>query len=230
MQFVHRVRGTYRNDVDRYLVYTDFVRDKLAEGGIPAERIRVVPNLAHPDPGAGPGGGGYGLFVGRLAFDKGILLLLEALKLTAFRPFKIVGGGPYADQVRAFAASHDGIEFIENASDESVREAMGAAEFLVLPSLWYEGGGPLTAVEALARGTPMVVPRLGNLPYYAPEGTIGVHFKPADPASLAAAMESMMADMEKRGRMRHNARMRYVSTFTLEAQKQVLQDIMGELL
>ena len=230
MQTVHRARGTYRNEIDRFLVYTEFVGRKLEEGGIPAEQISVVPNLVHPDPGAGPGEGGYGAFLGRLTQEKGVYLLMDALERSQPFPFKIVGGGPLAAEVAAFASKHPHVEYVADASDEAVREIISRAEFLVLPSLWYEGGGPLSAVKSLAVGTPLVVPDLGNFPYYVDAGVTGLLFEPGNAGALAAAMANMMADKERRVRMRSAARQAYLRRYVFDAQVAALKNIMQSVL
>ena len=63
--------------VDCYIALTEFARQKMISGGLPAERMRVKPNFVLPDPGAKSGSGDYALFVGRLVNSKGVLAMLE---------------------------------------------------------------------------------------------------------------------------------------------------------
>ena len=55
-------------------------------------------------------------------------------------------------------------------------------------------------LEALACGTPVVASRVGGIPEQVSDGT-GVLVEPGDPAALAAAIESLLADPERRARM-----------------------------
>ncbi len=55
---------------------------------------------------------------------------------------------------------------------------------LVMASTWYEGF-PLVLIEALAAGTPCLVPRLGGLPDIITDGVLGRTFDPDDPSDLA---------------------------------------------
>src|SRR5574341_1520095 len=90
----HRARGTFAA-IDRFLVPDDFMRRKLAEGGLPADRARVLGNpfdLAGYTPGDAEED--FILFVGRLIRQKGILTLVRALSQarTAAR-LVVVGDG-----------------------------------------------------------------------------------------------------------------------------------------
>src|SRR5690606_32673727 len=75
---LHRLKGTYRDAVGVYIALTEFARGKYIEGGLPSHKIVVKPNFVEEDPGIGSGDGGFALFVGRLAEEKGVRVLVEA--------------------------------------------------------------------------------------------------------------------------------------------------------
>jgi glycosyltransferase involved in cell wall biosynthesis len=102
MLTVHRAIGTWHKAVDAFITPTKFVREKFIEGGFPADKIHAKPNFLDPDPGVGPGGGGFALFVGRLSREKGLDTLIAAWdRLGADAPpLKIAGDGPLADDVK----------------------------------------------------------------------------------------------------------------------------------
>uniref|UniRef100_UPI002605A42B glycosyltransferase n=1 Tax=uncultured Thermanaerothrix sp. TaxID=1195149 RepID=UPI002605A42B len=79
MLAVHRAWGTW-GLVDRYVVLTEFARQKFIRAGFPAEKLVVKPNFVDPDPGMGVSQGRYALFVGRLSPEKGVRTLLGAWK------------------------------------------------------------------------------------------------------------------------------------------------------
>ena len=95
MTTIHKVRGTWRDRVDRFITLTSFARSLFIEhAGIPADRLTVKANVV-PDIGVERGEKRYALFVGRLSPEKGISSLLLAAKSSAFPlPLLIVGSGP----------------------------------------------------------------------------------------------------------------------------------------
>ncbi|MEM9980255.1 MAG: glycosyltransferase, partial [Cyanobacteria bacterium P01_D01_bin.2] len=76
----HRLLRTWPKMVDQYITLTQFARNKMIEGGLPADKIVVKPNFVAPEPKVGSGQGGYALYVGRLSVEKGLDTLLAAWK------------------------------------------------------------------------------------------------------------------------------------------------------
>lgn len=215
MLATHRVLGTYRKAVDLYSVLTNFSRDKFIQAGLPAEKLFVRPNFVWPDPGEGKGGGGYALFVGRLSGEKGLDVLLQAWQQNIDLPLKIVGDGPLAEQVKAAAAGNPRIEYLGRKPVEQVMDLMGRAEFLVFPSVWYEGQ-PKTILESYAKGTPIISSKIGSMIDLIRHDETGLHVPPGDPRALADAVRALAADADKRARMRIAARALYLAEFTMD--------------
>nr|WP_259331163.1 glycosyltransferase family 4 protein [Thermus thermophilus] len=224
MLALHRALRTW-NLVDRFIALTEFARQKFVEGGLPAEKIVVKPNFVHPDPGPGEGRGGYALFVGRLSPEKGVRTLLRAWALLGGRvPLKVVGDGPLADEVREAARRLPGVEWLGRKSPKEVYALMGEAAFLVFPSEWYETFGRV-AIEAFAKGTPVVASRIGAVGEVTEDGRTGLHFRPGDPEDLAAKVEWLLAHPEELARMRKEARAEYETKYTAERNYEQLMAI-----
>ncbi|MFW6060191.1 MAG: glycosyltransferase [Phycisphaeraceae bacterium] len=222
MQTFHRARGTWKNEVDRYIALNEFGRRKHVEIGLPAERIALKPNFLAPDPGEGTGEGGYVLFVGRLSAEKGVDTLLEAWSKLADPPvLKIVGDGPMREALAQAAAGQRRIEWLGHLPHERVLALAGEALALVVPSRWYEGG-PRVLFEALARGTPVVCSDLGAFREQIVEGEVGLRFAPGDAAALAAKVAQLQHHPAARRRMRRAARRFYLAHFTAERNYQML--------
>jgi glycosyltransferase involved in cell wall biosynthesis len=88
------------------------------------------------------------------------------------------------------------VHFLSHLDDQGLIKAYGAAEMVVVPSL-YEGFG-LPALEAMACAAPVIVSDRASLPEVV--GKAGLVSDPSPPA-LAAAMGSMLADKELRTRL-----------------------------
>jgi glycosyltransferase involved in cell wall biosynthesis len=212
---LHRALGTW-NLVDRFIALTEFARQKFIEGGFPPEKISVKPNFVHPDPGPGEGGGGYALFVGRLSPEKGLGTLLMAWeRLGGKVPLKIVGDGPLAPEVQEAQKRIPGVEWLGRKAPEEVYALMGEAAFLVFPSEWYETFGRV-AIEAFAKGTPVLAAHIGAVGEVTEDGRTGLHFRPGDPEDLAAKVEWFLAHPNELARMRKEARAEYEAKYTAE--------------
>ena len=224
---VHRARGTWTKAVDGYIALTEFSRQKFIEGGLPANRIHVKPNIVARDPGESDGRGEYALFVGRLSPEKGVSTLLAAWKqLTVSLPLMIVGDGPLRHGLEA-EAERNGLRHVTfrgHMNTTDTREAMKHAAFLILPSLWYEGF-PMVIAESLACGTPVLGSRLGSTEELIDDGRTGLHFTAGDASDLARKVEWAWSHPSELAAMGHEARREYETLYTPEKNYSRLMDI-----
>jgi glycosyltransferase involved in cell wall biosynthesis len=228
MLMLHRLLNTWTETVDRYIALTEFARDKFIEGGLPADKIVVKPNFV-ADPGMGSGSGGYALYVGRLATEKGIDLLLRSWQTIGKTiPLKIVGDGPMRDQVIEATETIEGVEWLGRRSLAEVYHLMGEAKMLIFPSLWYEGL-PRTIIESFATGTPVIAADLGAMSRLVTSGETGLHFTAGSQESLAAQVEWAAAHPHRLSEMRHQARIEYKERYTAEANYEQLMQLYHSL-
>jgi glycosyltransferase involved in cell wall biosynthesis len=216
--------GTYHRLVDLYIAPSPSSRAKLIEGGLPADRIVVKPNFL-PDPGVGSGGGGFALFAGRLSREKGLETLLEAWRILGdLIPLKIIGDGPLAPLVSAAANCQRNIEWLGRRPLSDVYDLLGQASFSILPSRCYETFGRV-AVEAFAKGTPVIASRHGAMADLVEHGRTGALFEPGNPADLAEKVRAMLADPSLHTTMRSQARREYETHYTDQQNYQQLMEI-----
>jgi glycosyltransferase involved in cell wall biosynthesis len=225
MLSIHRVARTWARCVDRYIALTRFGREKFIEGGLPAGRIMVRSNTVYPDPGAGPGGGGFAVFVGRLEEQKGIRTLLHAWRRLGRKlPLTIIGDGPLASLAEEAMKSQTGITWLGSLPSRETLEVVGNADLLVFCSQSYEGQ-PRVIAEAYARGTPVIAPRLGAMIEMVEEGLTGRLYRPQDPESIAEQVNALVADQAALLKMREAARRSFEQKFNPEATADLLVQI-----
>ena len=80
---LHRSLGTWKNQVDRFITFSDFQMQKMISAGLPSEKIMIKPNFFPGNPVVVPwkNRGDYIVFVGRLSPEKGICNLVRAWKI-----------------------------------------------------------------------------------------------------------------------------------------------------
>ena len=222
---IHRMIRTWDRTISVFVALTNFSKEKFVEAGIPESRIAVKPNFLHPDPGAGEGGMGYALYVGRLSPEKGLDVLIDAWKEAGIDiPIKIVGTGPMVPQVTRTAEGHKSIQVLGEKSRGEVISLMKGASFLLLPSVVYENF-PMTIVEAFATGLPVVASDLGAMASLVDHGRTGLRFRPGDATDLAEKVEWLLSHPQELDKMRKEARHEYEVKYTAERNYQLLMGI-----
>lgn len=219
----HRARGTWQRAVDRYIVLTEFARERFVRAGLPEPKLAVKPNFV-PDPGVGTHEGGYALFVGRLSVEKGVSTLLDAWRIVGESlPLKIAGDGPLAAEVGA-ASGSGGVAWVGARPKSEVQDLMRSAKVLVVPSICYEGC-PMALVEAKASGLPVVASDLGAMGTMVEPRKTGLLFRAGDPQALAEAALEMDRDPELRRVCAEGARLDYLRAYSPDASYQSTLEI-----
>jgi glycosyltransferase involved in cell wall biosynthesis len=211
---LHSLLGTWTQVVDVFIAYSKFAMDKFVEGGIPAEKLAFKTNFLHPAPQPGEGKGGYGVFVGRLSVEKGLGVMLDAWRQLGGKvPLKIVGDGPMRGLVTEAIKEMPEIEWMGRIPLEQVYEVMGNAAFFVFPSEWYETFGRV-AIEAFAKGTPVVASNIGAISELIDHQRTGLLFNPSDPTDLAAKINWLLANPDALSKMRQEVRAEFEAKYT----------------
>ena len=179
------------------VVSEDLHRLAVDSLGLAPEQVVVLrmPVSRVPDPQPSPTGDPVRLVAaGRLSVEKGFDVLLEAVALAVADGVDVrldlVGSGPEHDRLAALAAELDGrVRLIPAQPRDALWQLMDAAQVLVVPSR-REGLG-LVALEAIARGRPVIASRAGGLPEAVCDGVDGVLVEPEDARALADALRKL---------------------------------------
>ncbi len=203
---------------DRYVCVSDDVRAQCTAEGIRSARLMTILNgidlgrfeSVRPDP-AGPV-----VTVARLSPEKDVANLVRAAAIAANRAadfrVEVAGAGPCLDELKQLAANldvSDRVTFLGEVRD--IPALLARARMFVLPS--RSEGIPLTVLESMACGLPVVATRVGGLPEVVEEGVTGLLVPPADPAALAAALVATWSDPDRRERMGNAGRGRALKFF-----------------
>lgn len=206
---------------DLVITLSPDMREWALRGGARADRILVLPNgvdtndlgiaseaIDEPMEWHGPL---RVLYVGRLAAEKGVGVLLEALARLheAGVPFRasIVGTGPEAPAHAAFVDRH-GLAGVVEMKGGVPRAQLGShylgAHVVCVPSL--SDPLPTVVLEALALGRPVVGTDVGGIPFLVQEGVNGLVVPRGDAAALATGLGRLASDPALRASLASRAR------------------------
>ncbi len=220
----HRLMRTWTRAVDKYLVLTDFARDKFVLGGLAADKMVIKPNFVHPDTGPGDGRGGYVIFVGRLSTEKGIETLLSAWEqLSSDKQLKVVGDGPMAGRVSQAMNDDPRIEWLGRRTKEEVDQLIHRAACLIMPSICYETFGR-AIIEAYVHGVPVIASGQGAMAELVRHGETGMLFEAANAPKLRDAVEEIFRDPVKLKEMRVAARGEFERRYTADVNYELLME------
>ncbi|HEX7635724.1 MAG TPA: glycosyltransferase [Noviherbaspirillum sp.] len=220
MLAAHRLLGTYRERVTRYIALNRFARDKYVQGGLPLERLRIKPNFVQSDTPPQWEERSGGLYVGRFSVEKGLAVLAAAAPHLDGVAIKVIGSGPQEALARAAFGEHcPGFEPLER-----IMSRMQSARYLIVPSICHENS-PRTIIEAFACGLPVIASRLGALADIVHDGVTGLLFTPGDAADLARCILWAESHPEQMLRMGRAARAEYEAQYTPERNYEILMDI-----
>lgn len=221
-----RLMGNYEA-VDAYIAPSRFMRESIAHR-IPAERVHLLYNGMDCE-AVLPSGidDGYALYLGRLSAEKGIPTLLAAHEeAQGAWPLVVAGTGPLEADLKQ---QYKHATFLGHVTGDRLHDVIDRAAVVVIPSEWYENC-PMSVLEAMAYGKPVVGSRMGGIPELVVDGVTGLLFEAGDTYSLLAQMNRLMGEPELRRRLGAQARQRVESEFSLSRHNTCLMDIYKSVL
>ena len=216
---IHSVEHWLANRADRLITCSAYMREHVCDVyGLEEEQVSVVPNGIDPSELAPVADLAalrrrfaapeerLVLLVGRLVYEKGFQVALEALpglieRLGDVR-FVVAGSGTHEEELRTLATAL-GLDghgtFLGWIGDDVLHSLYQIADLTVVPSI-YEPFG-LVALEAMASGCPCLVADTGGLREVVPHENVGLRFRSRDPESLGTVAERLLSDVELRERL-----------------------------
>ena len=172
----------------------------LVRHGFPRGRMHVIPYGVEPRPvDRRPARDPVVLgTAANLEYHKGIeLLLAAAARVEAPVALEIYGDGSTRNELEAEAARL-GVAARFHGFDPDVRSKLGALDVFVLPT---RGDNlPVSILEAMAAGLPVVATRVGGIPEQVEDGTTGYLVAPDDVDALAEAIDKLASEPARRER------------------------------
>jgi len=178
------------------------------------------------------------IFVGAFRTWHGAIHLVEAIRDLRARgrhdiKAVLIGDGPELGRVRRAAEGLEGVTFTGALPHESVPASLAAADAGVAPFdvsahaplQWEFYWSPLKIFEYMASGLPVIAPRIERLTRIVRDGQEGMLYDPAQPGSLASALEQL-SNPALRAQLGAAARARVSEHFSWRSHCQALERAM----
>jgi glycogen(starch) synthase len=219
--YIHGVERWIVNRSDRVIACSYYMREQIADiFAVEEDRVTVIPNGIDPEE-LQPHDGSLlkrlrsefadpdqrlVLLVGRLVYEKGFQIALEAMPALIERVpdirFLVAGSGTHEPELRRQAAGLGLGEhgtFLGWIGDDVLHSLYRIADVCVVPSI-YEPFG-LVALEAMASGCPCIVADTGGLREVVPDEEVGLRFRAGDPDDLVEVTARVLSDASLGGRL-----------------------------
>ena len=116
----------------------------------------------------------YYLYLGRLSYEKGIDTLIDTFVEKPNLRLKIAGTGPIEEELKQKVEKLgiQNIDFLGFVNGDKLYQTIASAKYTMVPSQWFENN-PLSIIESLALGTPVIGSIIGGIPELIDNGVNG---------------------------------------------------------
>ena len=180
--------------------------------------------------------------IGRMTEKKGHRFTIQAFsQLASRRPdldlsLDIVGNGPLFDDMRSLAegSGHpDRIQFHGGLPHQEIKRLLDEAHIFVLPSVTAADGDmegiPVSIMEAMAMGLPVISTRHSGIPELVADGSSGRLVEEKDVPALSSAMEELASSPDLIGTMGSKGRMIIEQGYNEQSQARSLKQALQQL-
>lgn len=210
------------------------------------QKVKVIPNMIDVNKFNGSSNCGNNfdmptdhmviLFVAAHFFrEKGVWEVLKAIPLVVKEHkkaiFILVGGGLEENNMKKFCIRkglQKYVRFPGHLYGKDIIKAFLASDIFILPS--YNEGFPLTILEAMAAGLPIITTPVGAIPEVIEDGIHGFLVQPKDPQSLGEKIVQLIENKGLREEMSKNNLARVREKYDLKAVAKIFEGVYSELL
>lgn len=193
--------------VDAFVVPSTFTLGKLAEYGIPKDKLNHIPTFfnlkeANPEVEYKP----FVLFLGRIEKQKGLMTLVKTFEGTPYN-LKIIGfsNDGYDNVLKDYLiGKQHNIEFMGKMSFDQIVPYLKSCLCTVVPSEWYDNF-PNVILESFAYKKAVVATNFGSLPELVKDGKTGLTFDYQNVADFRQKIEYMFNHIIEAQQMGKNA-------------------------
>jgi glycosyltransferase involved in cell wall biosynthesis len=196
-----------------FICPSNFLLRNMSSGGFKKEQLIPLHNFINERKfnGIALNKQDYYCYVGRLSSEKGIKTLLEAATGLPQHKLKVIGTGPLEHELRTKYEGKN-IEFLGFRQWDELKVILENSSCMVIPSECYENN-PLSVIESLCYGTPVVGSRIGGIPELIDPGINGLTFEAGNVSDLRNKISTFFSTSSdyNYGEIADNARAKFNS-------------------
>ncbi len=175
--------------IDRIICCSAFMKEKLDTNLIFRDKTVALHNFVADDLPQAREKRPYVLYFGRFAAEKGIDMLLAACRELTEVQFVFAGSGSMEGEL----AGAPNVKYVGFQQGDALKKLIAEARFTVYPSVWYENC-PLSVMESIASGTPVIGARIGGIPELIEDGKTGLLFESGNVQELTKQIRRLWDD------------------------------------
>jgi glycosyltransferase involved in cell wall biosynthesis len=234
-----RIESPLITRYDRLVAVSEGIQTEFLTRGFAEDRVRMIPNgisrrANAPRPVRQPSAPLRLLYLGRLVEGKDVHLLIEAVRrLTAeghSLELVIAGDGPKREELEQQAAAGGlappVVRFLGFVGE--TESLLAEADIFVLPS--QHEGLPISVLEAMAFGLPIIASRVGGVPSAVRDGEEALLIPAGSQSALDEALRKLMEEPALRTRLGRCAQERFESSWTADVMADAYADLYRELM
>jgi glycosyltransferase involved in cell wall biosynthesis len=229
--YIHNKLGFYVNNVNRFLAPSNFLKNIMIKAGIPENKIShfpiyIDPNKYVPEFKSEP----FAVYFGRLNWEKGLPMLLEAVSDLKHIKLYLIGDGPERPNLEKIKEVKNlvNVEFLGRMPEEEMKKFLKNARLTIIPSVWYDNS-PNVILESFALGKPVLAANIGGIPEYVTDGTDGFLYEYDNVSQLKEKINFLMNQPKICEEMGIMARKKVEEVYNQDIHYELLMGILGNL-
>lgn len=212
-------------DFDHIVVKSEHMKRQLVQAGFSPDQVEVIPlSIDLPEQPLSElleerDGPPIVLFVGRVAEEKGLDILIRAMaRIHSDAVLQVCGDGPATPTLQDLVEQlglRARVDWLGWQDVEQLRRRYRRCHLCVVPSTWPEPFG-LVGLEAMAHARPVIGSDVGGIPEWLDHEHSGLLVPPREVEALTQALERLLFDAELRRQLGQNGRREVETRFRMD--------------
>ena len=230
--YLHKLFRIYERSVDRFIVLSQFSKERFIRYGLPEDKLIFLPNYIEiPSLPKSEAPERYILFFGRLSDKNGIFTLIKAMRQLPEIKLLVLGEGEQQELILNYIRENemDNIKILGFKQGEELRGLIRESYFTVFPNHGYHLC-PMSILESFAYNKPVIGSNRGSIPELINDGIDGLLFEPGNVEDLAEKIKYLYRHPLLAQKMGISARKKVEEKYSEEEYYYKLFDLYNDLI